>query len=474
MQSDKDTALSRLERLISIFCPLKPNDGNGVCLFGLSGFMLMFAYYLLRPVREALVLSEGNEEIRSYAVGLNAIVLLLLLPSFVRWSRARSGEEVFGGLLGIAIISLIGFFLAEAAGLSISVAFFIWLGVFSLVLVAQFWSAATDAYDVETGQRVFPAIAIGLSLGAGAGATAASLAFAHLGVDAMLLAAALVLGFVLATYRVICRRTRRKHGAAAKTPIAAATITDRGGFATVIADSYLCKIALLVFLLNWIDSGGDYILAHAVRSHVEESLTGSATMAERTAMIGNFYGAYFAWACLLGIMLQLLVVSRLFRRFNVGGALMVLPVFMVIGYGLLGFVPVFTIIYLVKLIEGATDYSIQATARHALFLPLDRDARHRGKTVIETFFWRCGDLAQALMVFIGLNSLNFSSSNFIIVNLVLAAIALATAVSIAREHACLTGAFKPKRPSRRLGWTSLSSIAVSLRYRLLDEQRKQQ
>ena len=65
--------LSRLERLISLFCPLQPQDGHKTCVLGMSGFFLMLSYYLVRPVREGLVLSQSSAEIRTYAVGAIAI-----------------------------------------------------------------------------------------------------------------------------------------------------------------------------------------------------------------------------------------------------------------------------------------------------------------------------------------------------------------------------------------------------------------
>ena len=61
-----------------------------------------------------------------------------------------------------------------------------------------------------------------------------------------------------------------------------------------------------------------------------------------------------------------------------------------------GFVPIFTLIRWIKIAENSVDYSLMNTTRQALFLPVDRDAKYDGKTAIDTFFWRFGDLIQAL------------------------------------------------------------------------------
>jgi AAA family ATP:ADP antiporter len=87
----------------------------------------------------------------------------------------------------------------------------------------------------------------------------------------------------------------------------------------------------------------------------------------------------------------------------------------------------------VKIAENATDYSLMNTTRQALFLPVDRDAKYEGKTAIDTFFWRIGDLLQAGMVYVGVNLLNWTAPTFALLNLVLAIVWIGLAVAIGRE-----------------------------------------
>ena len=44
------------------------------------------------------------------------------------------------------------------------------MGIFSLSIIAQFWSYANDTYSKEAGDRLFPIIAIGSTLGSPIGA----------------------------------------------------------------------------------------------------------------------------------------------------------------------------------------------------------------------------------------------------------------------------------------------------------------
>ncbi len=90
-----------------------------------------------------------------------------------------------------------------------------------------------------------------------------------------------------------------------------------------------------------------------------------------------------------------------------------------------------------KTLENATDYSIQTTARHALFLPTSREAKYKAKQAIDSFFWRAGDLLQAVVVFIGVR-LAFDIRAYALINLVLVAMWLTLVFAIAREHRKLT------------------------------------
>ncbi|MCZ6560034.1 MAG: Npt1/Npt2 family nucleotide transporter, partial [Gammaproteobacteria bacterium] len=124
----------------------------------------------------------------------------------------------------------------------------------------------------------------------------------------------------------------------------------------------------------------------------------------------------------------------IYRWIGVGGALLILPIIAMVGYGMIVFVPVFSLIWLVKVMENATDYSIMNTTRQAIFLPLTQREKYEGKTAIDTFFWRIGDLVQAGMIYIGLNWLGFEITHFALLNMVLASVWIWLAVLIGRRY----------------------------------------
>ena len=81
------------------------------------------------------------------------------------------------------------------------------------------------------------------------------------------------------------------------------------------------------------------------------------------------------------------------------------------------------------------NYSLHGTCCHSLFLPLSRQQKYVGKTTIDTFFWRFGDLLHALTIFVAAQWLEVAMSTIMLLNLALALVVLGVSVLIGREHA---------------------------------------
>ena len=207
-----------------------------------------------------------------------------------------------------------------------------------------------------------------------------------------------------------------------------------GGFDVVFRSHYLLLLAALVFLLNMINTTGEFIVSLMVDQRAEALLATAGNTLSKAQIVGASYGDYFSWVNLISLVLQLFVVSRLFRKFGVRGAILVLPVFMLLHYGALLIFPVFVAVRWLMITENGILYSIQNTTNQTLYLPLSREQKYVGKTTIDTFFVRFGDLAQALMVYVGLNVLGLTVVGFVVINLVCAIALIAVALDIRRSH----------------------------------------
>ena len=71
-------------RALNIFAIVRPEEVRCTLILTGQGFLIMVSYYLLRAVRDALILVEQSAEIRSYAQALSAAILILLVLLYSR------------------------------------------------------------------------------------------------------------------------------------------------------------------------------------------------------------------------------------------------------------------------------------------------------------------------------------------------------------------------------------------------------
>lgn len=436
--SNSRISLTRFERFLHLFTVVRPGEGRCVFLLILKGFLLMFSYYMLKPVRETLLLTDGSAEIGAYSAALSAGLLLIVIPIYSFFYRRTNRDRLTQRITIFFIINLLIFYVLGHAGLPLGVVFFVWLSIFNLMIVAQFWAFATDVFNAKTGQRLFAVIAVGVSLGATLGSLSSAELANLISPYEIMLAAALVLCLppILSNQaeRAVPPESRGDPGhlddSASQNPL--------GGFAVVAGNYYLAMIALFIVLLNWIMTTGDFILRSWVVGYASTLIaeSGAATLS-KGEIIGHFYGNFFAIIAVLSMLIQLFLVSRIFRYFGVRIAVMIMPVILILSYGIMGFIPVFTIIQWVRTVEISTNYSLQNTARHALFLPTSRSAKYEGKTAIDTFFWRFGDMVQAAAIYAGIHWLGFEAREFAYANVLLALVMLVVSWLIGNEYARL-------------------------------------
>jgi len=440
----KNTIKLLAGRVMSLSATIHSDEIGPTLKLALRIFLILFAYYLLKPAREAFILTDGSAELRSYSVALQALVLFIIIPLYSMLYKRVTGEKLYNRITLFFVVTLLGFWLAGVNGLAISVPFFIWLGIFSVTQVAQFWALVTDLHHPKSGKRLFAIIGFGGSLGAVLGSSFAAVLFSYFGPYNLLLLAAAIL--LLSSIAV-----RVKTANASVSTRAAKTIDWHamlGGLHLVIKLPYLRILAIFVVLLNCVNSIGEYILASMVVDHFS-AVTSSS---ERGILIGEFYSDFFFWVNLASLLLQFFIVSRIYRLIGVSGAILLLPLITTIGYTLIAFIPVFAVVRIIKIIENSTDYSITATSRHALFLPVCTDSKYLGKTTIDTFFWRLGDLIQAGVVFTGTALLKLELGAFAMLNVLLSLLWLWVGIQIGRyykhytKQSALAGSIDMSRP----------------------------
>jgi AAA family ATP:ADP antiporter len=256
------------------------------------------------------------------------------------------------------VANILGFAFAVHAGIPfVGVAFYVWVGFFSLSIIAQFWSYANDIYTKDVGNRLFPIIGIGATAGSPIGAWIAGRLFdARVSAHTMLSLAAALLAFTLALY-VIVNREATAPASTAGAPAAPAKLGGRNAFSLVFRNRYILLIAALLIVPNVVNTVGEFILSHLVVEHATELAAADAAF-DKNAYIGAYYGSYFSWVNVIAVLLQAFVASRLVKRFNLAGVLLALPLLAPGAYGFVALGATIAIVRAAKRAENSTDYSV--------------------------------------------------------------------------------------------------------------------
>ena len=429
-----------MDRVLRVFGDVRAGEGVTTLLMFLNIHFLLGAYYILKTVREPLILTGGGAELKSYAAAVQAVVLIAYVPLY-GWVASRLSRQRL--ILTVVLFftgCILAFSAAHAMGLPyVGFLFFVWLGIFSVSMIAQFWSYANDVYSPSDGKRLFPLIAVGSASGAPLGAALAGWLYRS-GVSSTLMMqlAAVLLLVHLALYGLIRRRVSPSEGQDQKST-ADESLKGTGGFTLVFRSRYLLLIAALLIVLNIVNTTGEYILGRSIMEHAS-ALGAQQPDFNVEAFIGSFYGTFFFWVNMATIAIQAFLVSRIVKHMGMAGALFALPIIALGTYTLVAAGAGFALLRAAKLAENATDYSVMNTVKQMLWLPTSREEKYKAKQAIDTFFVRAGDLISAGLVFAGTHWLALNVADFGKANIVLIILWLALAALLLREYKAIAPA----------------------------------
>jgi ATP:ADP antiporter, AAA family len=443
-----------LDRFLGLFGEVRAGEAWTAILLTLNLFFLLTGYLIIKTVREPLILAGGGAEIKSYASAGQALLLFLIVPAYGFLASKINRIKLITWVTLFFISNLIVFYILARLSAPIGVVFFLWVGIFNLFVVAQFWSFANDLYTQEQGKRLFGIVAFGGSVGAIVGPRLAARLLQPLGVFELLLVAGVILCVCIVITNIVHAREKSAAHAGAQKEHAEKPLGKVGGFKLVVTQRYLFLIALLIIVLNLVNTTGEYILGKIVTNEARQKVVeaerqaaapGATTLlseGERKRIeqkfIGNFYGNFYFWVSLLSAGIQLLFVSRILKAMG-AAALLFLPCIALGGYFLIASFPVLSYIRSAKILENAVNYSLQNTTHQSLFLPTSREIKYKAKAAIDTFFVRAGDVISAMFVFLGAQ-LALGVSAFASINIVMALVWIFLAVAIIRRYRTLSAA----------------------------------
>ena len=397
-----------VERLLSPIADVRQEEAASALLMTLLMFLILGAYYLLKTAREVFILSEGGAEVKSYSSAGQALLLLVLVPAYGAFASSVNRERLVH--VGHAVLRRRNVAAVRspptAPGCTSASCTSCGSGIFNVMVIAQFWAFANDLFTPEQGKRLFPLIGVGQqprargSVRCGPGSSSRR-------------AGPLRLLARRAASSSSCARCSRasssRVGDARRSPQTAgrrgrSRSARTGGFELIRKDRYLMLIAALDRAAERRQHVGRVPVRALRRRAGERASTAPApaTAAAREQFIGETYSHLFSTVNLLGFLLQMFVVSRVFKFLGVARVAVHPPDR---GAGrlpaaccarrrsqLMGWL---------KIADNSLDYSLGNTTKQALWLPTSREAKYKAKQAVDSFFVRAGDVIQAGVVFVG-------------------------------------------------------------------------
>lgn len=451
---------SALEKALGVVTEVRAGEGITALLLTLNLFLLLTAYYVIKPVRDTLIVSvENGPEYKSYMGGAIAVALLFAVPAYARVAARLPRNRLLVGVSLFFASNLVGFFFLNllpplqsgAGGLAFALGFFLWVGIFNMMIIAQFWAFANDLYTDEQGKRLFALVGLGASVGSAVGSLLIAQLVDELGIAPMFLVCAALLGasaFLIQVAHV--RETHRAAGATTDADKARVAETEReraeaakkappkdgeGSFAMVFKHRYLILLAAFSVVFTLVNTNGEYILGRLVKDFSNGLVASGVPEAEAKKQVAAFFGSFYLWVNIAGVVLQAFVVSRIIKYGGLRVAMFVLPVVALADAAAIAMFPVLAIVRYGKIAENAFDYSLNNTVRNTLWLPTTRRMKYVAKQAVDTFFVRMGDVGSALVVLALAAGLGLGVRAMAITNIVLIVVWLVLAAAIVRENA---------------------------------------
>ncbi len=445
--------LSRLEHFLRLFAKVQPREGITSLILVMNLFLILMAYYFIKPVREgwlSVSLFQGFSqlEVKAYSAFGQSVLLVAVLPIYAKLATIWTRRELIlrvGAAFGVMLVVfwfLQPEFIWEQVPY-VGIAFYMFVGIFSVTLVAQFWAFAADIYGEKRGKRLFPLIAIGASAGGAMGAWVGErlISLEKLAAFDLILLSLVPLGCALALAAWSDRRgTYGDPSKWTKTRWQEPAAPDNeGAYHLIRKHRYLTGTAMMVLIFSWVVASGDNILFGLVQQSVRDNINGLGAAPEDISRMVNaattaFYGDLYFWVNIAGLLLQAFFVSRILRYGGFMALMLATPLISLAAYISMAIAPVIGVIKAMKVAENSSNYSVNNTARHMLWLPATKEMLYQAKTAIDTLFVRIGDGFAALTVLVGTRFIALDLVSFLLINVLLIFVWIGIAIFLVYEN----------------------------------------
>ena len=381
------TKRSRIAQLLGTTANVQGHEIKAVAGSFFFVVLLMSAYYILRPVRDAMASDWSDAEV-SWLWTLNFFIstaVVALYGALVARFPLRLLVPAIYGIFALTFLIFYALALTLNDRTLIDKSFYVWVSVFSLFHISVFWSFMSELFNKEQAGRLFGIIAAGASVGGLIGPSIPSFFSAYLSTDTLLLLASalLLLPIPLIFYLQTLKASDLGNEASAAKPIPSRIGGNPfAGFTLFISNPYLLAIGLFILLYTGISSFVYFEL---------KNLLAELSRAERTAIWAQMDLA----VNVLSIAVGLFATGRLVGKFGMPVTIALIPMMICTGLIIVAISPFLGAVIALQVIRRAGNYAVTRPAREVLFTRVDRETRFKAKPVIDIVAYRGGDMLMA-------------------------------------------------------------------------------
>ncbi|MBI4356026.1 MAG: hypothetical protein HY597_06240 [Candidatus Omnitrophica bacterium] len=383
-----------LARLSATVMELRAGERRKAWLLFAYFFCTITAYYVIKPVSRSLILGELGSKLVPHADLLVVLIMGPVVALFARLVDWLPKPRLLDSVLVFLILNLVGFWLLLQNPLlpGVSAVFYLWVSIFSVLVVTLFWLVANDLFHPRVAKRLYGFIGTGGILGGITGGLIAARGAAWFGTENLLLLSA---GFLTVSLVLVHRLWRlAEHptdpGAAAEPPAARERYDDdpQGFFRLLFTTRYLWLLLLIVGIGKTVAT----LIFYQFNPLIEAAFP---LTDQRTAFLGGFYASLNATSFLV----QFFVTSWCLRTLGVTVGLLLLPIGLLLGSVGLLLAPSLLVAAGTELYDGGLSYSLNQSSKEVLYLPLSRSVRYKVKPFIDMVVFR---FAKSLAAFLSI------------------------------------------------------------------------
>lgn len=300
--------------------------------------------------------------------------------------------------------------------------FYIWVNIFNIFMVSLFWSFTNDVYSESKGKKYYVFIGAGGMVGGVTGGTITAILINIFSVETLLLFAGLFLEitvfFMFKINEWDIKQKENNHDndnfSNKKHKENNKSEDKLNGAQLILKDRYLLYLGLITFL---------YTLSGTLFSFVESNIVKEilTTSQDRT----KYYAIVFNIVNIFSFFIQF-IITPIVVKYNFQIGLLFTPVFQFIITIILNIKPHYYFTALYQILAFGSSYSINRVSSEIFYIPTPYSYKYKGKNFIDTFIFRLGDgCASVLSIIItslgifSISLLNWISIFFILIYFVI-------------------------------------------------------